>query len=312
MSLPNTKDIREIYAQCNLCPRNCNANRFENKTNFCGIDEKFHIASIIVHTGEEPVLSGEKGVCNVFFTHCNLQCIYCQNYQISQNTKWNAPHILSLQEITEKIISILDTGITHLGFVSPSHQIVQMVKIIETLHRKNYFPVIIYNTNSYDKISTLKMIDPLIDIYLPDFKYANNDLAEKYSQAPHYKQIAINSIEEMVQQKGKLLDLDENGIATRGVIIRHLILPSHVKNSIAVLEQIKNHFGNKITLSVMSQYFPPEPVAKHPQLGRPLTENEYQQVLSKIDILGFENGFIQEPESAENYQPDFKKKNPFG
>ncbi|MCD6366817.1 MAG: hypothetical protein J7L46_04675, partial [Bacteroidales bacterium] len=221
-------------------------------------------------------------------------------------------YILSLQEITEKIISILDTGITHLGFVSPSHQIVQMIEIIESLHRKNYFPTIIYNTNAYDKVSTLKMIEPLVNVYLPDFKYADNDLAKKYSQAPHYKQIVTDAIREMIQQKGKLLDLDENGLATRGIIIRHLILPSHIENSIAVLEQIKKHFGNKITLSVMSQYFPPEPVAKHPQLGRPLTEDEYQQVLSKIDNLGFENGFIQELESAAHYNPNFEKENPFG
>ena len=279
--------------------------------NFCNIDNKFHIASITIHTGEEPILSGEKGVCNVFFTHCNLQCIYCQNFQISKNKTPDNTYILSLDNIIEKITAILDAGITHLGFVSPSHQIVQMIEIIEALHRKNYFPVIIYNTNSYDKISTLKMIEPLIDIYLPDFKYADNNLAERYSQAPHYKEIAINTIGEMIRQKSKLPNLDKNGLATSGVIIRHLILPNHINNSFAVLDEIKRNFGNKVTISVMSQYFSPEPVSNHQQLGRPLTKNEYQQVLSKIDTLGFENGFIQELKSAENYQPDFKKKNPF-
>ncbi len=311
MSKSNIEYLEKTYIECSLCPRNCHADRIENKTNFCRIDNQFHIASITIHTGEEPVLSGEKGVCNVFFTHCNLQCIYCQNFQISKNRISDNTHTLSLDNVVKKITDILDTGITHLGFVSPSHQIVQMVQIIEALHSKNYFPTIIYNTNAYDKVSTLKMIEPLVDIYLPDFKYADNDLAEKYSQAPQYKQIALNAIGEMIRQKGKSLAIDENGLATQGVIIRHLILPNHIDNSLAVLEKIQDNFGNKISLSVMSQYFPPEPVSNHPQLGRRITETEYQQVLSKIDELGFENGFIQEPESAENYQPDFEKENPF-
>ncbi len=311
MPLSNTKNFKEIYTQCNLCPQNCNANRFENKTSFCGIDEKFHIASITAHTGEEPVLSGKNGVCNVFFTHCNLQCIYCQNHQISQNSRWNTSHILSLQEITEKIISILDTGITHLGFVSPSHQIVQMVEIIDNLHRQNYFPTIIYNTNAYDKISTLKLIEPLIDIYLPDFKYSDNHLAEIYSQAPHYNKIATNAIGEMIRQKGNTLTINKEGTATRGVIIRHLILPNYIKNSIDILESLAKNFGTKTTISLMAQYYPTEKVKTHPQLSRTLTESEYNQVLQIVDELGFENGFVQELESANHYKPDFDKANPF-
>ncbi len=307
----NIKVLKNIYSKCNLCPRNCNANRFENKNNFCKIDEKFHIASITKHSGEEPVLSGEKGVCNIFFTHCNLQCIYCQNYQISRNHSSDNNNILSLKQITNKIISILDTGITHLGFVSPSHQILQMVEIINKLHQLNYFPVIIFNSNGYDKVSTLKLIAPLIDIYLPDFKYSDNKLAKQYSNAPHYKEIATNAIAEMIRQKGTQLSINQDGLASKGVIIRHLILPNHLENSFGVLNLINENFGTEITLSVMAQYFPPKPVKKHQNIGRTLTQEEYQQILSKIDELGFNNGFIQELESSNNYNPDFEKENPF-
>ncbi len=310
MSYSKIKKSNKLYTSCNLCPQNCDANRFENETNFCRIDEKFHIASITIHTGEEPVLSGKKGICNVFFTHCNLQCIYCQNYQISNNNT-SGTHILSLQKIIEKIIDILDMGITHLGFVSPSHQIVQMIEIINELHRQNYFPTIIYNTNAYDKITTLKLIEPLIDIYLPDFKYSDDRLAEIYSQAPYYNDIATNAIFEMIRQKGNLLTFDKNGLANSGVIIRHLILPNHFENSINLLKTIAENFGTGITISIMAQYFPTEKVKNHPQLGRTLTESEYHQVIQAIDELGFENGFIQDLESAGCYQPDFEKENPF-
>jgi len=311
MTNSNINYFKTIYKKCNLCPRNCNANRFENKNNFCKIDEKFHIASITTHTGEEPVLSGEKGVCNIFFMHCNLQCIYCQNYQISRNHSSDNNNILSLKQIIDKITGILDTGVTHVGFVSPSHQILQMVEIINELHRLKYFPVIIYNSNGYDKVSTLKFIEPLIDVYLPDFKYSDDTLAEKYSNAPQYNEIATNALSEMIRQKGTRLLVNQNGLATKGVIVRHLILPNHLENSLGVLKHIRENFGQDITLSVMSQYFPPTPVKKHKALGRQLTQEEHQLILSKIDELGFNNGFIQELESANHYLPDFSKSNPF-
>ncbi len=294
---------------CNLCPHDCHVDRHTDKTNFCNNDTSLNIASITIHRGEEPILSGDKGVCNVFFSHCNMQCVYCQNFQISKNeTELEEP--LSLNDAIERIIEILNTGITHLGFVSPSHQIVQMVEIIEALNLRGYFPKIIYNSNGYDKVSTLKMIEPYVDVYLPDFKYASNTLAWEYSQVDNYNQIVLNAISEMIRQKGKTLVI-KNDVAEKGVIIRHLILPNNLDNSIAVLKQIKQHFGNEITLSIMAQYYPVENVRDHPTLNRCISTKEYDKILFYIEKLGFENGFIQEYESADNYLPDFSKSNPF-
>ena len=264
-----------------------------------------------MHKGEEPVISGDTGICNVFFSHCNLQCVYCQNYQISRNNIEDKDFEMSTEAAVDKIRQILDKGISRLGFVSPTHQTVQMMTIINRLHQLNYSPVVVYNSNGYEKVSTLKQLEPFVDIYLPDFKYADDSLGEKLSKVPRYSRIAINAIAEMIRQKGNSLLLDKNGLARQGVIIRHLVLPGYVENSIDALHLIRKHFGTQVTISVMSQYFPPDPVKNHPELGRKLFNAEYEAILQTIDNLGFENGFIQEMDSAENYIPDFDKENPF-
>ena len=299
------------FTTCNVCPRDCAADRTSAILGYCESNHNISVSSVCIHHGEEPVISGTKGICNVFFSRCNLQCIYCQNFQISRNKGKVAEKKYSLMEIVNEIIQILDQGINMLGFVSPSHMVPQMKTIINALHQQKRFPVIVYNTNAYDKVDTIKSLKGLIDIYLPDLKYLDAVIAKEYSDAENYPEVASNSIKEMFRQKGTHLEMDENGNAISGLIIRHLVLPGNVENSISVLRFIANKLSPDVHLSLMSQYCPTPAVEKHPMLGRPIKKKEYDRVQDEMDELGFHRGWVQEMESTEFYNPDFTKKNPF-
>ena len=295
---------------CKLCPRECGVNRLKSASGYCRTGAGFNIASICIHKGEEPVLSGEKGICNVFFSHCNLQCIYCQNYQISckENT---VERILSLEEVLKQIIDILDTGIHAVGFVSPSHMVAQVVQIIEGLRERNYTPVIVWNSNGYDKPDILRKIESYIDIYLPDFKYVNAETAKHFSDAADYPEIAIAAIKEMYYQKGSKLFLSDDGLAIKGLIIRHLVLPGRADESVRLMRLISEEISTNVTISLMSQYYPTEQVKNHKNLARNITKDEYQKVVDALEDLGFLHGWVQEYESESNYRPDFNNDHPF-
>ncbi len=295
---------------CTICPRNCKTNR-KNAGGYCTSSDKFNISSICVHKGEEPPISGNKGICNVFFTHCNLQCVYCQNFQISDNKSSQTHNELTLQNTVNQIITILKTGINSVGFVSPSHFVPQMIEIIEELHKQKYFPTIIYNTNAYDKVETLKILEKYVDIYIPDLKYAFSDIAQKYSKAKDYPEIAFAAVKEMYRQKGDFLYINNNGYAESGLIIRHLVLPNNIKNSIAVMQFIAKELSPDIHISLMSQYTPMHKAFDYPEIARPITENEYNEVLQTINNLKMTNGWIQDFESQTHYVPDFEKSKPF-
>ncbi len=303
-------DLKRL-SNCTICPRGCGADRFSERLGYCGTGAGFDIGSICVHKGEEPVLSGSEGICNVFFTRCNLQCVYCQNYQISRNQGEIVSYTPDLGQITEKIISIMDTGIDMLGFVSPSHCIVQMKSIIAELHRLERHPVIVMNTNAYDRAETLKELEGLVDVWLPDFKYMDPALSKEYSGASDYPEIAAKSIREMYRQKGAALYCNEEGLAESGLIIRHLILPGHIENSLQVLRYIAEEISASVHISLMSQYYPPEPAADHPVIGRTLRADEYERVREEAELLGFHRGWMQEPESSSLYRPDFIRDHPF-
>ncbi len=247
----------------------------------------------------------------MFFTRCNLQCIYCQNYQISRNQGKIVSYPLSLGQVIEKIISVLDTGIDMLGFVSPSHCIVQMKSIIAELHRLERHPVIVMNTNAYDRVETLGELEGLVDVWLPDFKYMDPGLSKDYSDALDYPEIAAKSIREMYRQKGAALYCNDEGLAESGLIIRHLILPGHIENSLQVLRYIAEEISASVHISLMSQYYPPEPAADHPIIGRTLRADEYERVREEAELLGFHRGWMQEPESSSLYRPDFVREHPF-
>ena len=296
---------------CQVCPRNCNANRLQGETGVCGSNGAFNISSITVHHGEEPVISGKNGICNVFFSRCNLSCIYCQNYQISCNRGEVNEREMTLDEVVDSIIGLLSTGCHAVGFVSPSHYIPHVKAIIESLRISGFNPVFVYNTNGYDKVEEIRELDSYIDIYLPDFKYAGNQLAREYSKAGDYQQVALAAISEMYRQRGSTLVMNENGYAERGLIIRHLVLPGNVQNSLDVLNQIAC-ISTSIAISLMAQYGPVPAVQNHPLLNRVLLADEYSQVRTELENLGFYKGWVQELESSEHYRPDFESDKPFG
>jgi putative pyruvate formate lyase activating enzyme len=302
--------LEELRA-CRICPRNCNADRYSSKLGYCKADASFCISSIFIHHGEEPVISGDKGICNIFFTNCNLQCIYCQNHQISCNGLDYSSQRMELKEVLRQIIQILSTGINHVGFVSPSHFIPQVKVIIDILRVLGLNPVFAYNTNAYDHPEGIRGLEGYIDIYLPDFKYADASLGKKYSDVKDYPEIALSSIKEMLRQKSIELPLDQGGYAMKGMIIRHLVLPGHPENSINVLRTIARELSNDLHISLMSQYYPTYQVNNHEFLGRTLKSREYSRVVNELKELGFENGWVQELSSQLNYRPDFEKKEPF-
>lgn len=215
---------------------------------------------------------------------------------------------MDLAEVLSAITHILDQDIGALGFVSPSHVIPQMKIIIKGLKLLGYDPVIVYNSNGYDKVEELRKLEGIIHVYLPDFKYMDMKLAREYSDAENYPQTALNAIKEMYRQVGSSLHLNDTGQAERGMIIRHLVLPGHADNSIRVLQEIADKISPNISISLMSQYYPTYHVAGHPFLGRTLKKNEYQLVVDVMENLGMHNGWIQDLESYENYRPDFQRK----
>jgi putative pyruvate formate lyase activating enzyme len=298
-------------SECTLCPRKCRANRFSNKPGFCNSGADFAISSICCHLGEEPVISGEKGICNVFFSRCNLQCNFCQNHDISRNSGNIIRKSLSNDEVIRRICEMLDRTENCLGFVSPSHQIPQMMAIIRGLHEAGKHPVIVYNTNGYDRLETLKLLEGIVDIYLPDFKYTDQKLALDYSQAENYPEIAKAALKEMYRQKGATLLLDDNNMAISGIIIRHLVLPGAVKQSIDTLRYIAEEISPGMHISLMSQYYPTALVKGHPELSRTLTTYEFGKVTEAFHALGFYRGWIQEMDSHAVFRPDFRKEQPF-
>ena len=296
---------------CTLCPRNCHAGRLNGRVGFCKSDDSFSIASICIHKGEEPAISGSQGICNVFFSNCNLQCIFCQNHQISDTRISRQAFGMELIEIVKEVTGLLDKGINLVGFVSPSHFVPQMKVIIEAVKHAGYSPKWVYNTNGYDRVETLKSLEGLIDVYLPDFKYMDSLLSRVFSKTAEYPEKASAATKEMYRQKGAALHLSDEGTAESGIVIRHLVLPGQVQNSLGVLRYIADEISPKLHISLMSQYYPTARVMGHKSLGRELYRDEYLQVVNEMERLGLDFGWVQGLDSREHYRPDFEKEHPF-
>lgn len=296
---------------CNICPRNCNVCRSDGQTGYCGAGSGSGVISVCLHKGEEPCFSGESGICNVFFSRCNLRCVFCQNTQISKpDIACEVPE-LSYEEVVKRICDCLDQGCKAVGFVSPSHQISQMRQIITLLNENGRYPYIVYNSNGYDKPETLKSLEGIIDVYLPDFKYADDTLANLYSGVDNYVYTATAAIQEMIRQKGRVLITNDKEQAISGIIIRHLVLPGYIDNSIGVLNIIAEAFSPRISVSLMAQYHPMPAVAEIPGLNRSLSTAEYGRVVNHMEGLGMYNGYMQEMESSNCFLPDFNQLHPF-
>ena len=305
------RNDRLMLEDCTLCPRECRINRFEGGSGYCGTDAGMNIASVCIHRGEEPVISGEGGICNIFFAGCNLHCLYCQNHEISQGGTIISTKGTELEEVLDQIVKMLSKGIAAVGFVSPSHVVPQVKAIIRGLNSRGYKPVTVYNTNGYDKQETIRSLSGMIDVYLPDWKYVTKEIATSYSDASDYSEIALKAIKEMYYQKGSTVAIDENGRAENGLLIRHLVLPGHAEESKKVLRSIAEELSPGVHLSLMSQYHPTALVKNHQILNRPLYKAEYESVVETMESLGFRNGWVQDMDSTMNYRPDFSKENPF-
>lgn len=296
---------------CTLCPRNCRVNRLERSNGYCKSDAGYNAASICIHRGEEPVISGKFGICNIFFPHCNLQCVYCQNYQISRNESVCQSEASSLEDIVKKATNLLELGCESVGFVSPTHYLPHVHAIMDALHEKGFHPVMVYNTNGYDRVEMLQALEAKIDVYLPDFKYMDPGIANFYSGAKDYPDAAKRSIREMYRQMGSSVILSDTGIALRGLIIRHLVLPGLAEESKKILRWIAKELSPSVHISLMAQYYPPEGADCPPELKRRITPEEYESVVIEMESLGFSNGWLQELDSPGQYLPDFSRDQPF-
>lgn len=299
------------FNACELCPRSCRVNRNAGQLGYCGRDAGLNIASICLHRGEEPPINGKNGICNIFFSGCNLRCIFCQNYQISRPDETSSGNQYTLNQAIEAIKAYLDNGIEAIGFVSPTHLSPYIKDIIERINQYGHKPVTVYNTNAYDRVDIIQGLEGYIDVYLPDFKYYNEVISSKYSDAHDYPEVAKKAILEMYRQKGSTVVLDDNGRAVTGLIIRHLVIPGQEEDSIAILKWIASWLSPSVSISLMSQYYPTENVINHPDLGRTLNIEEYHKVVEAMKELGLHKGWIQHSDSTDTYRPDFRYKHPF-
>lgn len=290
----------EELQKCTICPHNCKINRNEGKIGRCKAGNKVKIALYSTHNFEEPCISGEKGSGTVFFSNCNLNCIYCQNYEISQLGKGKE---ITIEELSEIFIKQQENDVENINLVTPTSYVPQIIEAIKFARKKGLKIPIVYNTNGYEKIETLKMLEGYIDIYLPDLKYAENKLAKEFSNIDNYFETATKAILEMKRQVGKSI-FNEEGIMQKGILVRHLVLPNHIENSKKVLKWLKENLDKEDLISVMAQYFPTYKAKENEELNRKLTKEEWQEIEDYIEELDFENGFIQElGEHEEEYVP---------
>lgn len=296
---------------CDICPRDCRVNRLAGEVAACFAAELPVVSSYVAHFGEEPCLSGIRGAGNIFFGLCNMRCVYCQNYQISQNYKTERRNEVSLERLADMMIELQERGCHSVNFVSPTHFVPQMVRAIEIAGRRGLSLPIVYNTNAYDSVEVLRQLEGVVDVYLPDLKYADNEAGQKYSYVRDYVPHARAAVAEMWRQAGALR-IDENGMARRGVIIRLLVLPNDLADIADSLRWIRDEIGTDVTLSLMAQYYPTHKSERHPLLNRKITPREYDRAVEAADRLGFGNLLMQEHhEAADYYRPDFGQEHPF-
>ncbi len=291
----NIKDFKSIIDRlksllnpCTVCPRKCRINRFKSNNGFCRTGYKPKVASYNLHHGEEPPISGYRGSGTIFFSGCPMRCVFCQNYPISQYLHGNE---ITIEELADYMISLQKRGAHNINLVTPTHFVPQFVEALSIAVDKGLTIPIVYNSGGYENLEVLKLLDGIIDIYLPDMKYGNDEMAKKYSGIKDYVKINQQAIIEMYRQVGDLV-LDENGVAIKGLIIRHLVLPNNISGTDKILKFIAN-LSNTISISLMSQYFPAYKAPEIAELSQRITEKEYENATSLMEKLGLENGWIQ-------------------
>ncbi|MCD8154427.1 MAG: radical SAM protein [Clostridiales bacterium] len=289
-------------SDCTLCPRQCHVNRNEGQLGVCGMPAGIYAARAALHMWEEPCISGSRGSGTVFFSGCGLRCGYCQNREIALGTRGTE---ISVEELSDIFLRLAAEGAANINLVTGAHYVPPIVAALKTAgHRGLKIPVV-YNSGGYESLQALQMLEEVVDIYLPDMKYAGSDLAKKLSHAPDYPRQAMTAIAAMAEQSGECV-FDSDGYLRRGTVVRHLVLPGHTRNSMEVLRMLWETFGNKIYISIMNQYTPVYSFEEYPELNRRVTKREYEKVLNYAMELGIIHGFYQEGDVArESFIPDF-------
>lgn len=295
--------IDNYMSDCTLCPRDCHANRLSGQTGFCGQTAEPAAARASLHFWEEPCISGSSGSGAVFFTGCSLQCVFCQNHDIAAG---GVGRTLSVERLAEIFLRLQAEHAANINLVTPGHFIPQICLALEKARDAGLSIPVVYNTSGYEKVSSLRLLDGLVDIYLPDLKYFSPEIGAKYSHAGDYFETASAAIAEMFRQTGTPVFDNASGLMKRGVIVRHLLLPGQSADSKKILRYLHNTYHNDIYVSIMNQYTPLPHAAAFPELGRPLTSGEYEKILTFADRIGIEKGYLQESGTAEEcFIPEF-------
>lgn len=291
--------IKELE-KCEVCPHKCKVNRNLRCMGRCKCDDKIKIALVSIHNYEEPCISGKNGSGTIFFSNCNLNCIYCQNYEISQLGKGKK---VSIEELAKIFLEEQNNGVNNINLVTPTMYAYQIIEAIKIARRSGLKIPIIYNTNGFESVDTIKALNGYVDVYLPDLKYYSNNISKKYSNVDNYFETATEAIKEMYKQVGTA-KFNDDGIIEKGMIIRHLVLPNHIQNSKHVLKWIKDNMPSDIYVSVMAQYFPTFKAKNDNLLNRKLNKKEYKEIENFLYTLDLKNGYIQElGEHEEEYVP---------
>ena len=295
-------EISRVMRECRLCPRNCGINRMAGQKGYCHTDARLMAARAALHMWEEPCISGQECSGAVFFSGCSLGCCFCQNRDISGG---NRGKIITIQQLAQIFLDLQAQKANNINLVTAAHYLPQTAAALRLAKEHGLEIPVVYNSSGYEKRESLKMLEGLVDIYLPDFKYMDHGLAKQYSHAENYAETAKEALAEMVRQTGKA-EFDRRGIMKRGVIVRHLLLPGHVSDSKKVVEYLYETYGEQIYISLMNQYTPMPSMAGDPLLSRKVTKREYERLVDFALSLGLENGFIQEGETAkESFIPPF-------
>lgn len=301
--------LEKLLESCTVCPRDCGNNRLKDEIAACYSGRLPVVSSYTPHFGEEPALTGTNGAGNIFFGNCNLRCVYCQNYQISQTWREQKKNEITHERLAEMMLELQAKGCHNINFVSPTHFVPQMARSILLAARQGLKLPIVYNTNAYDSVEVLRLLDGIVDVYLPDLKYAEDDAGFEYSKVREYPKHARAALKEMFRQTGDALVYDENGILQRGLVIRLLVLPNDLANIEENLSWIKKELSPRVAVSLMAQYYATNKAAtdsRYILLSRRITEREWDKAVAILEDLEMEEGWIQEYESASHYyRPDF-------
>ena len=299
------RTLEARLSSCDICPRECGVNRREGEVGFCRSARRPIVSSVCAHHGEEPALSGRRGSGTVFFGNCNMRCVYCQNYQISQDYKRQQSREVETSALAEHMLYLQDElGCHNINLVSPSHFVPQIVRAVLEAVPKGLRLPLVYNTSSYDSVKSLCELDGIVSIYLADLRYAANEWGRRFSKAPDYVGRARAAIKEMYRQVGDLV-VDEEGIAQKGLIVRLLILPNRLAGTQDSLVWLAREVSPQVTVSIMSQYYPAHRAYRYPELARRILPEEYAEVTRLAEKLGLEKGWLQGMGASENYRPDF-------